>query len=565
MENLNFAVIHSLTATFMIILIYAYLYFLYRERCMGIWAVAWTTLMSRYLLFDSGILSWKDSLTGFFIFQMLIIISALLLLRGIYDFIGKPFDKGKLFIVILILTALNTFTDHLYPTPALKMLFPILVGTIIGAWLGIIYIRLKNFSGIGHLFTGSSYLAWDIFNLTMPFAVHEPLLVNFGYAIGGFLRLSIGVGTLLVYFEKVRFDLINKEKEARLLSENAADIIYHAQIVPTRKIRYISPAVYDITGYKPEEFYADVTLPYHLVYPEDRKIAVQFLHSLEKDLCNSLILRIVNREKKVVWIEQKCVSIYNEQNEQIAIQGIIRDISERKHIERLSSSLDKINTVRNMAASVAHEIRNPMTTVHGYLQLLSKKSKYKDDQDKFLLMMGELDRANMIIEEYLSLSRKKALSLKASSLPTIIQTVLPLLQASANDAQISISTQLDELPQMLLDENEIRQLILNIVRNGLEAMPQGGVLTIGTYMKDHQAILFIRDQGSGIPKEVLKNIGTPFVTTKSAGTGLGLSVCYQIAAHHHADIKIETSTAGTTFFICFDLTNCENIISSKAK
>ncbi len=94
----------------------------------------------------------------------------------------------------------------------------------------------------------------------------------------------------------------------------------------------------------------------------------------------------------------------------------------------------------------------------------------------------------------------------------------------------------------------MRQLILNFVRNGLEAMSPGGRLTIGTFVEDGQVVLFIQDQGAGIPPEVVQKLGTPFLTTKENGTGLGLPICYSIAHRHNAKIDVKTGDSGTYFF-----------------
>ena len=110
---------------------------------------------------------------------------------------------------------------------------------------------------------------------------------------------------------------------------------------------------------------------------------------------------------------------------------------------------------------------------------------------------------------------------------------------------------LGEIPEIKLDEKEIRQLLLNLVRNGLEAMHPGGIVTIKTTYHKNIVALAITDQGTGIPKDILENIGKPFVTTKATGTGLGLATCYQIANRHNATINIETSRQGTTFTINF--------------
>ena len=108
-----------------------------------------------------------------------------------------------------------------------------------------------------------------------------------------------------------------------------------------------------------------------------------------------------------------------------------------------------------------------------------------------------------------------------------------------------------DIPDLLLDKKEIHQVIHNLTRNGLEAMPPGGCLFIRTYKDGDVVVLAVQDQGKGIEPDVLEKLGTPFFTTKENGTGLGLAVCYSIAARHNAKIEIETGADGTTFYIKF--------------
>lgn len=227
------------------------------------------------------------------------------------------------------------------------------------------------------------------------------------------------------------------------------------------------------------------------------------------------------------------------------------DISGRKMFEKEMAHLDRLNLVGQMAAGIGHEIRNPMTTVRGFLQLLGDKEEFSEAKSYFNLMIEELDRANSIITEFLSLARNKVVDLNPLSLNKLIESIQPLLQADAMVSDKEIVLDLQETKVLLLDEKEIRQLLINLVRNGLDAMPNGGKLTIKTFMDDEEVVLAVKDEGSGINSEVLKKIGTPFFTTKENGTGLGLATCYSITARHNAVIDIDTSPSGTTFFVRF--------------
>ncbi|WP_110953558.1 PAS domain-containing sensor histidine kinase [Anaerosinus massiliensis] len=242
-----------------------------------------------------------------------------------------------------------------------------------------------------------------------------------------------------------------------------------------------------------------------------------------------------------------------------AIIFTINDISQVHELANEIYRLERLNIASELAAGVGHEIRNPMTSVRGFLQMLSKKAEMKTYQSYFELMIEELDRANLIITEYLSLAKNKLSQVESTNINCIIRQILPLLQTNAITHNNFIDIDLNEIPDLLLDGKEIRQLLLNIVKNGLEAMQSGGKITIATKQDTQNIILSIKDEGPGIPDEIKEKIGTPFFTTKENGTGLGLSICYTIASKNNATITIDSSSKGTTFYIKFPLPNFDTM------
>ncbi|WP_158291375.1 PAS domain-containing protein [Desulfosporosinus sp. Sb-LF] len=223
----------------------------------------------------------------------------------------------------------------------------------------------------------------------------------------------------------------------------------------------------------------------------------------------------------------------------------------KNRMDKEMARLDKLSLVGAVAAGIGHEVRNPMTTIRGYLQLLGSKQEFSKYNSQFALMIDELDRANSIITEFLSLAKDRVVELKVQSLKEIVEHIFPLIQADGLVTDKYIQMELEEVSEIPLDEKEIRQLILNFVLNGSQAMSPGGTMKIRTFMEEDEIVLSVEDDGKGITPEVLGKIGTPFFTTKENGTGLGLAVCYSIVARHNAKIEIETGTTGTTFFVRF--------------
>ncbi|HEX3011624.1 MAG TPA: ATP-binding protein, partial [Syntrophomonadaceae bacterium] len=155
--------------------------------------------------------------------------------------------------------------------------------------------------------------------------------------------------------------------------------------------------------------------------------------------------------------------------------------------------------------------------------------------------------------EFLSLAKDKITDFRLYNLNGIINTIFPLLQAGATVADKSIQLDLEEIPDLWLDATEIRQLIINLVRNGLEAMEPRGTIYIQTRKRPTEVILTVKDEGKGVEDSIKEKIGTPFFTTKENGTGLGLAICFSIIRRHNARVEIDSDKSGTAFIIKFNL------------
>lgn len=226
----------------------------------------------------------------------------------------------------------------------------------------------------------------------------------------------------------------------------------------------------------------------------------------------------------------------------------------KQHKEEISR-LERLNLVGEMAAGIGHEIRNPLTMIRGFLQLFENRQDYFQDRETFELMISELDRANSILTEFLSLAKNNVTSfdMQPVNLNALIRRVYPLINVDAMHNNQSVITEYEEIPEILANPKELNQLIFNLVRNAIEANSPGQSVTIQTFKSDDDICLAVKDQGPGIAPEIIHKLGTPFMTTKENGTGLGLSVCYRIAARHNAVLEVETDFSGSKFTIKFKL------------
>jgi PAS domain S-box-containing protein len=234
-----------------------------------------------------------------------------------------------------------------------------------------------------------------------------------------------------------------------------------------------------------------------------------------------------------------------------SITMLTRNITAQKKIDERLIRLEELSQFGQMAASISHEIRNPLSVVKGFLQMFSGKMELEKYTEHMEMILSEIDRVDSMISEFLVSGRLNHGVMLQQNLNEILRALLPLLQADALERGKILRVELQKTPELKLNKKEIRQVILNLVRNSLEATLAGGTVLIKTYCEEDKVVLAVQDQGEGIDPQILGKLGTPFLTTKETGTGLGLPVCYRIAEKHQAEIDVHTSAQGTTFYVKF--------------
>ncbi|MFL0474876.1 ATP-binding protein [Priestia sp. 179-F W1.4 NHS] len=307
--------------------------------------------------------------------------------------------------------------------------------------------------------------------------------------------------------------------------------------------------------------------------------AKQFLDLDEKDICrymkecpeyNTEFWSMLNsgeihENKKVLFGTKKTcycflasqTQLFNEKNESIGRIFYFIDISDTEELEKRMHQSEKLALVGEVAAGAAHEIRNPLAVIHGFISLMNQSLSDEEKKRFYLpLLMKELERINYIIEEMLLLSKPGTPVMKKVSMQDIINELLPLITHSSK------FTEKDKLifdvklqPHVLkVDEKQIKQVLHNLIRNSMEAMDGEGVITIYSQVHEDSYCLYIEDTGKGIPVHMQQSLYQPFSTSKDSGTGLGLPIAQRILESHGGQIKLlSTSSRGTVFVIKFPL------------
>lgn len=237
---------------------------------------------------------------------------------------------------------------------------------------------------------------------------------------------------------------------------------------------------------------------------------------------------------------------------QSTVMRISEDITSQKQSEKMLMKSEMLSAVGQLAAGIAHEIRNPLTSLKGFLQLMIQSKKYQKDYAD--VMMSEFNRLESIINEFLVLSRSKSVKFEPVNVNLLLEEVIMVVESQAVLKGVSIQKNLaPSLPHIQGIPNELKQVFLNILKNGIEAMDGvTGVIQVTSLLKNDQMMLIFEDQGKGIPEDEIGKLGEPFYTTKEKGTGLGLMMTIKIIESHGGTIRFESkSFEGTRVIITF--------------
>lgn len=289
------------------------------------------------------------------------------------------------------------------------------------------------------------------------------------------------------------------------------------------------------------------------VHPEDKERCLKtFSEAFDQRIPFNMEYRLRRYDGQYRWINDRGTPSFNSEKVFLGYVGSCMDIDEKVEGRMLKeiAKQEQLKLISDVASGLAHEIRNPLTTVRGFLQMLTQQEKSSSFREYFELMLSEIDKANKIMTNFLYLDLNKAYKLKTGDLNDLVLQVLPHLEKYSQQKRIRIVVEKNRLPLLLLDEKEIGMLIFNLAINGIEAM-DSGQLSIRTYLCENAVVLEVQDQGNGIEQNILKSIGKPFVTTKANKVGIGLAMCYSIARRHNAEINYRSSDRGTTFYVYF--------------
>ena len=340
-------------------------------------------------------------------------------------------------------------------------------------------------------------------------------------------------------------EIQREQMRFRDIAETTGDWIW--EVDSEGKFTYSNSVVEKIFGYTVEEIIGKLAVE---VFTSDEKnksgVFPESAHGLKA--LSSMIRRCLHKDGRALTLENHIMPMYSVGGDLIGYRGVSRDFTEKEEMEKRLLKAERFAAIGELSTMVAHDLRNPLQGISNSIHFLEKISKNVENERLSLvipLMNSALQHANKIVTELLDYSADIRLDLKGCEPKSIIEGALAGITIPNN---INLIEKTQRRPRILVDSEKIERVLINLVSNAIDAMPDGGIIKIASKDTKYYFELSVADNGIGIPEEKMNKLWAPFITTKAKGVGLGLPICKKIVEAHGGRIKCESKKGKGTIF-----------------
>ncbi|MGM8216238.1 ATP-binding protein [Bacillaceae bacterium W0354] len=313
-------------------------------------------------------------------------------------------------------------------------------------------------------------------------------------------------------------------------------------------ITITSYSVKSVLGFSNECMIGNKLIDY--IHPDEHEKFYDYLKTLDYTK-KVMETRVLHKDGHYIDAQFYSGAIYDDHTNDKYFVVCFSDITEHKKAKEALTNTEKLSSVGQLAASVVHEIRNPLTSIKGFLQLL-KNSNDAIKDEYFRVMTESIEKIESITSELLYISKPTTNNIKDEDIVSIVDEVCMLMRSQAimNDIKLEFTCEMEQCA-IQCDRSQIKQVLINLIKNAIEAMPESGTIKVNIY-RNEQLIIDVIDEGVGVPDEIKEKLGDPFFTTKETGTGLGLMVTKNILENHGCTLSIHNNKErGSIFRITF--------------
>lgn len=342
--------------------------------------------------------------------------------------------------------------------------------------------------------------------------------------------------------------LQRSEKRFKAILDTATDAII--SIDENHKIILFNNAAQKIFGYSGHEAIGkDLSIIIPSGFGRHKNYVHRFLEKRDKKIIGTTISLEAIRKNGEIFPIDLSLSIL-EMGGKITFTAIIRDVTEQSLLERKMLQSERLAAVGQAVAHVAHEIRNPLMIIGGFSNQIKSSLETEKDLNKIHMVLDEVMRLERLIANLGSFTKDYKLVIRSADINSVIGDVVKIMAGFYPAEKYEFIVDLsDDVNEITCDPDKLKQVFINIISNGLEAMQDGGAIKISTEKIPDGVEIRISDEGTGIPQEELKNIFEPFYTTREEGSGLGLAISYKLIQAHGGDIWAESTPGEKTSFI----------------